>query len=128
LFSQHFPGSLDHLELYAVVPSKAAGPNQVLQLPPSDFNDSGQATSITIVVSIVPVTFFAPPMLVFVPPTMMLAPATLARFMQFAAFVIGLPAAPSVAFDGLVEFVLGVPDSPLAALKAIGMRARRQGE
>lgn len=90
--------------------------------------NSGQAPSITIVVSIVPVTFFVPAMLVFVPPAMMLAPATLARFMQFAAFVIGLAAAPSVAFDGLVEYMFCVPDPPLAAVTAFGVRARRRGE
>ena len=68
-------------------------------------------------VVLVPVAFGAPAVLVFIPPAMLLAPATLARCVQFATLVVGLPAVASMSLDGLVECMLGVNDSALAAVE-----------
>ena len=44
------------------------------------------------------------------------------------AFVIGLPAVPSVSLDGFVEFMLSVSYSPLAAVDVFCVNAWRYGE
>ena len=59
---------------------------------------------------------------------MLLTPATLARGVQFATLVIGLPAVPSMSLDGLVEFMLSVSNSPLAAVNVFCVNAWCRGE
>jgi hypothetical protein len=63
-------------------------------------------------------------MLVLIPPAMLLPPAALARFVQFAALVVGLAAVAPVAFDGFVQLVLGMSDATLAAVDVFGVRSR----
>jgi hypothetical protein len=80
------------------------------------------------VVVLVPVAFGAPAVLVFIPPAMLLTPATLARFMQFTTFALGLPAVASVSLNGLVKFMLSVSDSALAAVDVFCVEPWRCGE
>src|SRR5579859_455543 len=56
---------------------------------------------------------------------MVLVPAALARFAQFVACVVGLPAVPAVVLCGFVQLMIGLGDAPLAAVVVIGGGARR---
>jgi hypothetical protein len=84
--------------------------------------------SVVVVIAIIPVVLGAPAMLVLIPPAMLLPPAALARFVQFAALVVGLAAVAPVAFDGFVQLVLGMSDATLAAVDVFGVRSRHCAE
>jgi len=71
------------------------------------------------VVALIPVAFSAPPVLVLIPPPMLLTPATLARFVQFPALVLRLPAVTPVSLNGLMQFMLSVFNSTLAAVYVV---------
>jgi hypothetical protein len=78
------------------------------------------------VVVFVPIALGVPAVFVLVPPAMLFAPATLARGVQFAAFVIGLAAVASVMFNGFVELVLLMGDAALAAVGVLRVKPRRR--
>ena len=84
--------------------------------------------SVPVVIAIVPVVFFTPATLVLVPPAMMFAPAAFARFVQFAALVLGLAAVAAVALDGFMQFMILMSNAPLASLHALSLRARPSHE
>jgi len=64
----------------------------------------------------------------FVPPPVTFAPATLARGVQFTAFVIGLGAVASMSLDGAMEIMLGMSDPALASVVVFGVKTRDCGE
>jgi hypothetical protein len=79
----------------------------------------GREDLVAIVIVLVPIALGPPAMFMFIPPPVTFAPATLARLVQFTAFVICLGAVASMALDSAVEIMLGMSDPALAAVVAV---------
>src|SRR5579864_4234951 len=84
--------------------------------------------SVPVVIAVVPVVFFMPAMIVLIPPAMMFAPAPFARLVQFATLAVGLAAVAAVVLNGFMQFMIRMRNAPLAALHALGLRARPSHE
>ncbi len=84
--------------------------------------------SMAVVIVIIPITIIVPAVPFFIPPTMMFPPATFACFPQLMALMVRLPAVPTVALNGFVQFVFLLGDTALALIRVIGEGTRRCGE
>jgi hypothetical protein len=83
---------------------------------------------VAVVIVIIPITIGMPAVAIFVPPAMPPVPAAFTRFPQVVPRMIGLPAVPTVMFDGFVEFVVRLGDAALAIPVVFRGRARRSAE
>jgi hypothetical protein len=83
---------------------------------------------VAVVIVVIPIAIGVPAVSIFVPPTMPLLPAALARFVQFVARMVGLPAVPAVVLNGFVQSVVGSGDTPLASIVAFGGCSGRSRE
>jgi hypothetical protein len=84
------------------------------------------AIAIVVVIVVIPVALRVPTVAIFIPPAMTVVPAKLTRFPQFGPGFLGLPALPSMMFDGLMETMICSRNAPLAIV--VGAQSWRTGE
>jgi hypothetical protein len=84
--------------------------------------------AIVVVIVVIPIAIGVPAVAIFVPPTMAFVPAAFPRLTQIVPRVIGLPAVPTVMFDGFVQPVIRLDNAALATAVVIGAGTGRSGE